>query len=151
MHRQQGAVLVISLIFLLLITAIAVASMTGGTQQTMVVSNAQQREAVFRSAESVVEQTLTLANYNQAMNKPIGEPYTAAATSHVADSSATAKIACKSRRLPLNGWEIGSYAVFVYEASGAIETDDERIQTEVLQGVGTMLPTPNGDQRCTKS
>ncbi|KZY44995.1 MULTISPECIES: PilX N-terminal domain-containing pilus assembly protein [unclassified Oleiphilus] len=52
--RQKGAVLVVSLIILLLMTLIGVASMSSSIMQEKMASNAQNNNATFQAAENAV-------------------------------------------------------------------------------------------------
>lgn len=68
MNKQRGAVLIVSLIMLLLITAIALSTISGSTFQTAMTTNAQQRESILRVAESAAEQPLNKSTLNSAYN-----------------------------------------------------------------------------------
>jgi type IV pilus assembly protein PilX len=54
MHAQRGAVLIISLIFLLLLTLLATSSMQNATLQEKVAGSLTQRNASFQSAETAL-------------------------------------------------------------------------------------------------
>lgn len=69
MKNQKGAVLIVSLIMLLLITAIALSTLSGSTFQTVMTNNAQQRESVMRVAESAAEQPLNEDMLTDVYNK----------------------------------------------------------------------------------
>lgn len=53
--RQQGAVLVVSLVMLTVITLVGVASMSRSTLELKVASNSQQHDIAFQAAQSVIE------------------------------------------------------------------------------------------------
>ena len=74
--RQRGAALIVSLIMLLLITLLAIASFRLGTSNLQIVGNMQQRNQGFATAQGAIEQvissiqfTLTPAN---ALPNPCG-------------------------------------------------------------------------------
>jgi hypothetical protein len=53
--RQSGAVLVISLVILTVLTLIGVASMSGSTLELKVASNSQQHDTAFQTAQNIIE------------------------------------------------------------------------------------------------
>lgn len=67
---QRGSALIVSLVFLLVMTLIGVAAMQGTTQQESMASNARQRNLAFQSAEAalrageVILQNATLPIFN---------------------------------------------------------------------------------------
>lgn len=54
MHAQRGAVLIVSLVFLLLLTLLATSSMQNATLQEKVAGSLTQRNASFQSAETTL-------------------------------------------------------------------------------------------------
>ena len=54
-NRQQGAVLVMALVLLIVLTLIGVASMQGSSMELKVASNAQQRNTAFEAAQSLID------------------------------------------------------------------------------------------------
>ena len=52
-HRQQGAVLIISLVFLIILTMLAITSMSTNTLEERMAANAVENNIVFQAAESV--------------------------------------------------------------------------------------------------
>lgn len=54
-HRQSGAVLVVSLVILTVLTLIGVASMSGSTLELKVASNSQQHDTAFQAAQNIIE------------------------------------------------------------------------------------------------
>lgn len=157
MANQRGAVLVLALIFLLLITAVAASLMTGGTFETVMVGNAQQREHLFRAAESAVEQIL-----------PKQPPFSSARSSNKVYEVPAAQLAKPepgigydvqieylagaARPVPDN--ELGSFVYSMYEVQGTaytttdskdesgeeIKTENGRMKTQLVQGLGRMEP-----------
>lgn len=71
-RRQQGAVLVVALIFLLVMTLIGVTAMQGTSQQEKMASNTRQRNLAFQGAEACIRtgetglQAATLPNFNNS-------------------------------------------------------------------------------------
>lgn len=142
MRSQRGAVLVVSLIFLLIITAIAVASLSGSTLQTVMARNAQLREAIFRATESAIEQAIEFPNvFDRALATAAGFAVPGVTTS-VDDSEADARVSCLQAR-PIVGYQIGggtSYAVFVFDATATANTTDDRVASRITQGVAIGMP-----------
>jgi|GEM_PF-2545190 len=162
MRKQEGAVLVVSLILLLLITVIAISTMSSATFQTTMVINAQQREEVFRSAESAAEQALTadsmvgannayLANGNapKAYGVPAANLHTPAT-----DISMSADLYYKGRgtaavNQELSGGGGAQLVSKIYEARGSAATtdaavaSDAKVATQIIQGVG-IVSTDSG-------
>lgn len=53
-HKQQGAVLIVSMVFLLLLTMIGLATMRSATLQTRMANNVRGRMAAFQAAEAAL-------------------------------------------------------------------------------------------------
>lgn len=58
-HRERGAVLVVSLIMLLIVTMIAVSSMQGTVMEEKMAGNSRDRNLAFQTAESAVREAET--------------------------------------------------------------------------------------------
>jgi|GEM_PF-1279592 Tfp pilus assembly protein PilX len=148
MHKQSGAVLIVALIFLLLITAIAASLMTSGSFETVMVDNKQQREAVFHLSESAVEQiTKNQAAFNSALNAN-GTPYTAsAALKPLGSSTKSYSVQVEylkgpgTKRLPINN-SFGLVTNQTFEIRADAGTVDGKVVTELVQGVTRMMPNP---------
>jgi type II secretory pathway pseudopilin PulG len=55
LHKQSGAVLVVSLVILTVLTLIGVASMSGSTLELKIASNSQQHDTAFQAAQNIIE------------------------------------------------------------------------------------------------
>jgi type IV pilus assembly protein PilX len=66
--RQQGAVLIIGLLLLVVITILAVSGMNTATTELAMARNDQTAENVFQAAESGLETALAQGNWNTAVN-----------------------------------------------------------------------------------
>jgi hypothetical protein len=148
-YRQQGAVLIVSLVLLLIITAIAASTLTSSTFQTVVSNNAQKRDTIFHVAESAAERVLPLsvAVANQARKAQLtNTSYTVTLTTSNQAGTAipTAKVTYPGdkdgkRNLFLPGVAIGgdvTYIVRNYEIQGDAKTTDSKVGTSVVMGVG---------------
>jgi Tfp pilus assembly protein PilX len=77
-RRQQGITLVTALIMLLLLTMLALASVNLGNSNLQVVGNMQRRDQALSAARSVLEETISSAQFttapNAALSNPCGAP-----------------------------------------------------------------------------
>lgn len=152
MKKERGAVLIIALIFLLLITAIGAALVSSGSFQTVMVGNVQQREDVFRTAESAAEQTLandamaqTAANaLNVVQAVPAAQMNPLPANSGKAYSATVVAINAPGRMVA--GYSAGTVMYRTYEIRGSAKANDNRVQTDVVLGALRLAPAlNNGD------
>ena len=79
-NKQSGAVLVVSLVILTVLTLIGVASMSGSTLELKVASNSQQHDTAFQTAQSIIEiltstSPLNSVNYQVFETNPIAAGY----------------------------------------------------------------------------
>jgi type IV pilus assembly protein PilX len=65
-HRQQGAVLIVGLLLLVVITILAVSGMSTATTELALARNNQTYENVFQSAEKGLETALSQDNFSTA-------------------------------------------------------------------------------------
>ena len=154
MRNQRGAVLLVSLVLLLLITAIAISMVSNSTFQTAMVVNAQQRESVFRSAESAAEQSSTPELAGQLDVNAAGNYLDVPATDlHApsADVGVTARLvyigqgpALGSNSLGYGGSGMsGGPGVQIIEAQGSAASSGDKVATKVVQGLGWITILPN--------
>jgi|SRR5690606_10153739 len=147
MNSQRGAVLVTSLILLLIITAIAISTLSSGTFQTVMTTNAQQRQTVLRVAETITEDQLplTVAVANQAfIAQKTGDSYSvpsvSVSQSNIRNPGAVVQAQSEARPALLPGVQLStsgvSYVVRAYEVRGSAATSDGKIGTTVVVGVG---------------
>lgn len=147
-QRERGAVLIVSLILLLIITAIAASTLTSGTFQTVVSNNAQKRDTVFHVAESAAERTLPLSptTTNNARNasNTTGVAVTLSPSGQSGLDTPIAKVIYpgdKDGKRPayLKGTAFGSgvqYVIRTYEVQGKAQTSDGgNVATTVVMGV----------------
>jgi len=154
LYQQQGATLVVSLIMLLIITAIAASTLTSSTFQTKMSANAQQRATVLRAAESATEQVLPITDATASAARTAGTNGAVMATTNPqTDLIDTAKFSTVVVDMDLdvnNGQSHpykadGSgfrregalqYQVHPFEVRGSAVTQDGRIYSQVVVGVG---------------
>jgi Tfp pilus assembly protein PilX len=148
MKNERGAVLIIALIFLLLITAIAASLMTSGSFQTTMVANVQQREAIFRAAESVVQQTLVNnAARDRAVNSPgviqlvpVAEIRALPANADYNYSATMVSVPGATRMA--SGYSTGAVVFQTFEIRGSAARNDGRVQTDVVLGALRLTNPP---------
>ena len=61
-HRQKGAVLIVSLLFLLILSIIGVSSLRSGMMEHRMTANEQDRQEAFQMAQSAIEEMALRAN-----------------------------------------------------------------------------------------
>lgn len=143
-HQQQGAVLVVSLLVLLVLTLIGVSSLDGSVMEQKMASNAQTAATTFQKAESAIRQTYYTESQRPALavkraRSSITLNYSAENDGDIA-SSAQIVYPANSVRAPL----YNSSAGFVAHGIEIIGTAsvDHHIQSRNMQGysVFPMLP-----------
>lgn len=72
-NRQCGAVLVVSLVILTVLTLIGVASMSESTLELKVASNSQQHDTAFQAAQNIIEIVASTSPQN-TVNYQVFEP-----------------------------------------------------------------------------
>lgn len=147
--RQCGAVLVVSLVLLLLITLVALATISGSTFQTTKVNNMQKRESIFRVGESAAEQALTSDNVAQAYNSSTSN-FTVPADALTTPERDAVMAAIVTYRgdgpLPV-GYSIENNKKWTnrtYESAGSSRSSDGRAATRVIQGASKTEPNLAG-------
>lgn len=149
MNKQRGAVLVIALIFLLLITAIAASLMTSGSFETVMVANKQKRNDQFHTGEAGVNQVLNdnvifeaadqakgTVNANHllaALPATTGNNYTA----EVEALSIEGVKAAKPKKIgeSIDGATGGSGSYLSYEVRSTATALDNSMATEIVMGI----------------
>jgi hypothetical protein len=162
MNKQRGAVLVIALIFLLLITAIAASLMTSGSFETVMVANKQKRDDLFHVGEAGVEQVLRndaifqaadTANGTVNANQLLAALPANSSSTYVAEVEALSLPGVKGAKPKKSGESIdgsagtsGSY--LSYEIRSTASALDNSMATELVLGVARPDNTliGNGDQ-----
>jgi type IV pilus assembly protein PilX len=103
--KQQGAVLVMALVMLTVLTLIGVSSMSSSTLELKVAGNTQQHDIAFHAAQSVIdiaasEDPLNTNNYQVFVSDPADPLYEQIINYESVDGEATAQastfwVACK--------------------------------------------------------
>lgn len=157
MHHQRGAALIVTMIFLLIITVIAINSLTNTSMQTSMLANAQRNQLTFQEAESAIDRTISqtdsaykLSNGLQASGCNTSDSFNQ--TTYTANNTSTtsaSELLYKGRRADLNssgsirisgGQSSGAGSagvVYVVEAIGTstFDRDDAAVSTVIHQGL----------------
>jgi Tfp pilus assembly protein PilX len=114
--RQQGAALIVSLIMLILISLLAVASFRLGKSDLQIVGNMQQRKQALSAAQQTVEQVISTIQFTvtptNALPNPCGLPNKACVDVNgdgVTDVNVNVLVLCKAIQPILNSqlnWNI---------------------------------------------
>jgi Tfp pilus assembly protein PilX len=107
--RQQGAALIVSLIMLILISLLAVASFRLGKSDLQIVGNMQQRKQALSAAQQTIEQVISTTQFTttptNALPNPCSGPNTACVDVNgdgVPDVNVTVVVLCKAIEPILN-------------------------------------------------
>jgi type IV pilus assembly protein PilX len=97
-NKQQGAVLVMALVMLTVLTLIGVSSMSSSTLELKVAANTQQHDVAFQAAQSVIDITasddpLNTNNYQVFITDPANPAYEQIINYASVDGEATAQAA----------------------------------------------------------
>lgn len=98
LSKQQGAVLVMALVMLTVLTLIGMSSMSSSTLELKVAANTQQHDIAFQAAQSVIDITLSddplnTNNYQTYITDPANPAYEQIINYASADGEATAQAA----------------------------------------------------------
>ena len=152
MEKQNGAVLVVALIFLLLITAIAASLMTSGSFETKIAGNKQERENIFHIAESAVDQVIPNdAAFTSAFNAN-GAPFNAnvllkALPATDSDKQYGVVVEWLNQQRQAFGQSLNAGGKYeMYEVRSTAQTTDipPRLSTELVLGLARFRQGPGG-------
>ena len=81
-HTQRGAVLVISLLLLVVITTLAVSGMNTATTELAMARNDQNYEFAFQAAETGLEQAMAQGRFDTLAETDLGQSYVDPSSMH---------------------------------------------------------------------
>jgi hypothetical protein len=150
-NKQQGAVLVIALLLLFVITTLAISGMNTATTELAMARNDQNYEFAFQAAETGLETAIAQNNFDTATEFDLGQNYV---TGSVSDEySATIRFE-DSTIVPDNAFSLGvGSGIAAYHflatsvarssrAPGSItDRDSTAIHTQAFYIVGPESPT----------
>jgi len=155
---QRGVVLLVALIFLVILSLLGVSAMTGTVLETKLAANFQERVYALQVAETGLAQiTPVINNANQVAQLMGGTPVVAANQTFVRDAthsinSQVGNIAVSYRGRfaapasnPATASSVSRLDVVYFEvsATGIPNTNDNRVQATLRQGVRQEAPKPN--------
>ena len=141
-HRQSGAVLVISLILLLVLTVIGVTSMRSATLEEKMAANSMNYGVTFHAAESAIENALDDTN---SLVQAILTSGTVAVDLDVGDSSvnSSANVTYLGSGIAL-GFSLGqnssAFSSYRFDTTGTATRTNTGASVSVSQGVRRIGP-----------
>lgn len=122
--HEQGAALITALIFMVILTMLALGSMNTSTLEERMAANSQEVNRAFQTAESGLEIAFNDAN-SFSINNTEANPYTGSNTnfgSYGADT--TFEVAFRQQTAPKrgSGWD-SSYALYHFDVGSSGATD----------------------------
>jgi len=96
--HQKGAVLIVSLMLMLVMTLLSIASMSTSVMQEKMAANAQNTNRTFQAAETAIDTQVSIilggnsANLNEAMVAALGQGAVMSVNTGTGDTTATAQI-----------------------------------------------------------
>ena len=149
-HDQQGAVLIVTLIMLLLVTLVVFSALRAGAVDARVATADMLRAMTFQAAESSIEQVARSVNNLPAPSDaaaPIGFIHTIPAGASGIVNSVQASAAFKTSA-PAPGYSIrrggAGLQTHYYEVTALAQTtQDTPVRTQVVAGVFVEAPRSN--------
>jgi Tfp pilus assembly protein PilX len=143
-HQQQGAVLVVSLLVLLVLTLIGISSMNGSIMEEKMAANAQIATTTFQKAESSIRETFYRQSRNPALavaNARDGDTVTYNDSTHSIESRTQMLYPVTTVKTPIYNNSAGFIAHGI-EIVGMANVDN--IQNRNVQGyrIFPMMPEP---------
>ena len=133
-RKQQGIVLVTSMIFALVIAFVALSSIRESSLETRIVNLNQNKETTFQLAQSAIDQTIkTTSNFNSETEDE-STTATITLTQQGFNTPSAAVLTIKPAQT-VPGFDSSQLAVSHYEITGEAITSDNKVKTEILQGV----------------
>lgn len=146
-HSQSGAVLVVSLVFLLILALVGVSGMRTVIAERSMATNTQYHMESFEAAETAIESAIAdITVYADALNQPEGSQATQrtfdidrADAAYTVASSATVSQGGPSMAL---GFSVGEYAAYPFTITGTGQIESigaESVHIQTVQRIGPKL------------
>lgn len=140
-RRQQGAVLIVSLVLLLVITLIALASLSGSRLETKMVINQQDKQSTFQEAESGISQAMRNDKYYQVYQDSKVDDGCIVDADVDANSSADLAVTnCFRGRSIAVGEDINKFLFYHYQLDAKADSTAHNSSTNVVQGLRRLGP-----------
>jgi len=146
-NRQQGAVLVVSLMLLLVMTLLSIASMSTSVMQEKMAANAQNTNRTFQAAESAVDAEVSSilggnsTNLNLAMTSTTGQGAVIAINMGTSYATATTQIEYLGQIIATGGGSMNAdesstiLSGHRFELVGTGSIAAVQAQTQIKQGI----------------
>lgn len=146
-QTQSGAVLIVSLIFLLILTLIGVSGMRTVVAERSMATNTQYHMESFEAAETAIESTIAdITVYADALNEPEGSVATVRSfdidrpdAPYSVTSSATVSQGGPAMAV---GFSVGEYAAYPFTITGTGQIESigaESVHVQTVQRIGPKL------------
>ncbi|MDH5570754.1 MAG: pilus assembly PilX N-terminal domain-containing protein [Gammaproteobacteria bacterium] len=138
-HKQQGIVLVVALLILMVMTVIGTSMLSTSTLEERMSSNVQQKASTFQAADSCVN--ISLADNNLvalATNNP-GTAYTQICTATFGFTT-TATMVYSNNDRPCPGSSSGTFVCAEVQATGFAQIANVSSKTTTIQTVLRLKP-----------
>ena len=123
-HQQNGAALITALVFLVILTMLALGSMSTSTLEERMAANSQEINRAFQTAESGLEIAFDDAN-SFSINNTEANPYTGSVTDFGSyDADTNYQVAFRQATAPKrgSGWD-SNYALYHFDVQSTGATD----------------------------
>ena len=134
-RTQNGAALITALVFLVILTMLALGSMSTSTLEEKMAANAQEMNRAFQTAESGVEIAFSDAN-SFSINNTESNPYTGSVTNFGSyDADTEYQVAFRQATTPKrgSGWD-SNYALYHFDVESKGKTDYSGAETIIHAG-----------------
>lgn len=130
-NNQQGFVLVTSMIFATVLALIAISAMRGVTLETKIVNMHQNKETTHQLAQSAIDQAFnSSSNFNDStVNAAVTVSQTGVNT-----PTATVRVLAANMNVA-GGFDSDVLVATAYEIDGNATTSDNKVRTDIVQGV----------------
>jgi type IV pilus assembly protein PilX len=135
---QQGAALVVGMVLLVILTLLAISGMNTATTELFMAGNEKYQENAFQAAETGIERTLAVGNFNPAAMPPPNPPAV-----DLGDGNAYTAITLPRGTSPAPpGYSFGTFGAEHFEIQST-GTSHRNATSNHTQGLFIVVPTPN--------
>ena len=129
--KQEGFVLVTSMIFAAVLALIAISAMKGVTLETKIVNMHQNKETTHQLAQSAIDQAFNRSD--NFLDATISAPVTISQTG-ISAPTATVRVVANDLNVS-GGFDADVLVATAYEIDGVATTVDNKVVTQIVQGV----------------
>lgn len=137
--KQRGALLIVSLIILMMLSTLGVSVMRNSTLEEKMASNTLHKERAFQSAETVVEHSIKeKSSLTAAMNATPNPVESTVDLGHIAIESSAKLYYIK--QFPAVGSSLSKLVFHKFVVIGEGKIDQANTKSQVIQGVQQLAP-----------